>query len=247
MKILTTQNTILTSSPADSSTLDGKEIIELPAGKELEVTGKVGNKYEIVAYVWKEAAAIASPQTLDEGDYQRVAKAMDCDVAAVKAVVEIESRGSGFLLDGRPRILFEAHWFGKLTDYKWNATHPNISRRGWDRSLYGQGGAHQWERLEKAIALDRNAALQSASWGLGQVMGFNHGICGYPDAESFVEAMSESEGNQLDAMFAFIKSKGLDKHLRAGDWAKFAYGYNGSGYRQNQYDTKLEAAYNRHA
>jgi len=38
---------------------------------------------------------------------------------------------------------------------------------------YGARGALQYERLGRAIQLNRAAALRSTSWGIGQVMGFN--------------------------------------------------------------------------
>jgi hypothetical protein len=38
---------------------------------------------------------------------------------------------------------------------------------------YGPRGASQYDRLNRAILKDRTAALQSASWGLGQIMGMN--------------------------------------------------------------------------
>jgi hypothetical protein len=74
-------------------------------------------------------------------------------------------------------------------------------------------------------------------------MGFNYEVAGYSDVESFVKAMCESEGKQLLAMMNFVKHNGLGKHLRNHDWASFAYGYNGEGYRANRYDEKLAEAY----
>jgi hypothetical protein len=38
---------------------------------------------------------------------------LNCDVAAIQAVAEVEARGAGFLGDGRPKILFERHKFRK--------------------------------------------------------------------------------------------------------------------------------------
>jgi hypothetical protein len=55
--------------------------------------------------------------------------------------------------------------------------------------------------------------------------------------------MKYSEGAGLYAMARFIVSKGLQRHLRAKDWASFAKGYNGSGYAKHGYHTKLAAAY----
>ncbi|MEB3336848.1 MAG: N-acetylmuramidase domain-containing protein [Leptolyngbyaceae bacterium] len=181
-------------------------------------------------------------KTLTASDYEAVARMIGCDVAAVRAVVQIESSGSGFLPDGRPKILFEAQWFGKFTNDQYNKTHPDISSLTWNPKLY-VGGAREWDRLKKAMNLNPVAAIQSASWGLGQVMGFNFRIAGYSDLEVFVKDMHVSEGKQLMAMFNFIKNRNLGRHLISRDWAGFARGYNGEGYRQNRYDEKLAAAY----
>ncbi len=181
---------------------------------------------------------------LTNADYQAVARMIGCEIAAIRAVVEIESSGSGFLSDGRPKILFEAQWFSEFTNGKFDATHPDISSPRWNRDLY-VGGVGEWKRIEKAIALNREAALKSASWGLGQVMGFNFRSAGYVDVESFVKDMYLNEGKQLMAMFNFIKSQRLDRFLISRDWAGFARGYNGEGFRQNRYDEKLASAYQR--
>lgn len=168
---------------------------------------------------------------------------LGCQVAAVRAVLVVETGGvGGFLADGRPRILFEAHLFGRATGGRFNASHPAISSPGWNRALY-RGGAGEYPRLEAAMRLDRNAALSSASWGLFQILGSNARACGHPDAESFVEAMCEGEDAHLEAFVRFCQSVGLDDELRRGDWTAFARGYNGPGFAQNQYDAKLAQAF----
>jgi hypothetical protein len=96
------------------------------------------------------------------------------------------------------------------------------------------------------MALDRQAALGSASWGLFQIMGFHYQKVGFDSVDAYVKAMFQSEGHQLDAFINFIKAAKLDAHLRAKRWARFAKGYNGPGYAKNQYDKKLEAAYEKY-
>ncbi len=185
---------------------------------------------------------IRPPKSLTDGDYRAVAQSIGCAVAAVRAVVEVEAAGSGFFSDGRPKILFEAQWFSAFTDSRYDDSNPSISSPVWDRSLY-IGGVGEWDRLYQALTLNRDAALKAASWGLGQVMGFNHPAAGYKDAESFVRDMYLSEGRQLQAMFNFIKSNKLDRFLINRDWAGFALRYNGEGYRENAYDEKLADAH----
>lgn len=183
---------------------------------------------------------------LEPQDFERVAKKLDISVAAIRAVVAVEAAGSGFLKDGRPKILFEAHHFSRMTGRRYDRSHPTLSSRSWNRSLY-LGGVREWTRLQQAAALNRDAAWKSASWGLGQVMGFNYPICGFRDIEQFVKAQERSEGDQLETMFEFIRANGLHHALRRQDWRTFARGYNGAGFAKNRYDQKLAAAYRRFA
>jgi len=186
---------------------------------------------------------------LNPGDLHTAALALGCDVGAVQAVLTVETGGEGgFLPDGsgRPRILFEAEVFSRLTAGRFDATHPDISSPVPNQSLY-EGGAAEYDRLAEAVTLDRGAALQAASWGLFQVLGENYGICGFADVAGFVAAMAAGEGEQLAAFTAYCRSArdGLPAALAAHDWATFAYGYNGPGYAANGYDVRLAAAYAR--
>ena len=101
--------------------------------------------------------------------------------------------------------------------------------------------------MAEAIGLDRAAALQSASWGMFQIMGMNYAACGFAGVEDYVAAMCVGEGAQLAAFAAFCRHNSLDQHLRAHNWTEFALGYNGSGEAENDYDGKLAAAYQRRA
>jgi LysM repeat protein len=189
--------------------------------------------------------AAPGSRALTEADWQRAATSLGVDVAAIKAVANVEAPGSGFLADGRPKILFEAAQFGRLTGDRYNGSHPNISSARWDRSLY-VGGAGEYNRLEQAKGLNETAALQAASWGRFQIMGFNHKAAGFDNVQDFVKAMQHSEGRQLDAFVNFIKANpSMHSALQDHDWASFARAYNGPGYAANNYDTKIAAEYSR--
>lgn len=103
-------------------------------------------------------------------------------------------------------------------------------------------------RLYRAMQLDRDAALQSASVGGAQIMGFNHKLAGFDTVEGFWQAMRGSERAHLDAFAAFIRNSGLLEALRKissvhADCIPFARGYNGSGYAKNSYHVKIARAY----
>lgn len=194
----------------------------------------------------------ATKATLTPEDFNRAAQRLRCDIAAVKAVAAVESRGAGFLPDGQPVILFERHIFHRLTKGVWTnfrdlntGYNPYRDISNPTRGGYGAAGQHQHDRLARAVALDREAALQSASWGMFQIMGFNWQACNYPSLQAFINAMYRSEGDHLDAFVEFNISQGLDVYLREHRWSSYARRYNGTAYARNNYHTKLAAAYKR--
>lgn len=184
---------------------------------------------------------------LTPDDFIRAANSLGIQYATIRAVAEVESSGSGFLPDGRPRILYEAHVFGRLTGHKHaGVKDPNgkpISARSWDRSLYGASGAWQWTRLDLAARHDWEAAHKAASWGAFQVLGTNFRAAGQPTIQAFVEAMKSGAPAHLDLFCRFIQENKLGPALQKRAWADFARSYNGPGYAENKYDTKLAAAY----
>lgn len=188
---------------------------------------------------------------LSESDIESAADRLGVEPAAIKAVCEVEAPGSGFLRDGRPKILFERHKFHKFTRGRYAAAHPDISSStpgGYARGRSAEErGAREWDRMTLAISLDRRAALMAASWGRFQIMGFNFAHCGFQNVDEFSQAMHESEGAQLEAFVDLVESFGLADELRRHDWSGFAYGYNGPKYKQNQYDRKLARAFARYS
>lgn len=176
-------------------------------------------------------------------DYARAAAALGCEPAALEAVAQVESAGSGFFPDDTPKTLFEGHVFHRLTGGRFSASNPTLSYPKWTREWYGRDWKDEQYRLKVARTLDERAALMSASWGRFQIMGFNHGACGFASVEDFVQAMAESEARQLDAFVAFIESRHLADELRDKRWADFARLYNGPGYAANRYDQKMATAY----
>lgn len=183
-------------------------------------------------------------RTLTKADFEQAAALLKVDMPTILAVAEVESLGSGFFADGQPKILFEAHIFSKRTSGAYDATHPNISSKTWNRSLYF-GGVREHLRLAEAVKLNREAALESASWGMFQLMGFNWARCGFRDLQGFVNAMYDSEGAQLTAFCQFVRSGNLDELLRRGDFVAFALAYNGPKQEENKYSSRLIASRSR--
>jgi predicted N-acyltransferase len=82
-------------------------------------------------------------------------------------------------------------------------------------------------------------------------MGYHFKNLGYNSIDDFVSAMKEHEREHLAAFGKFIALKSISgkklvEWLKEKNWAKFAEGYNGAGYKKNKYDEKLRAAYHKY-
>jgi hypothetical protein len=173
------------------------------------------------------------------------AETLKLHAAEIWTVVGVETSGCGFIADGRPEILYERHIFHRLTGGRFDDDDVSAAAPGG----YGPTGSHQYDRLQAAIDKAPNdvgvraAALKSASWGLGQIMGENFASAGFGTVEDMVAAMADSEDNQLAAMASFLIQSRLDGALRAHDWATFASKYNGPNFGINRYDVRLNAEF----
>lgn len=187
---------------------------------------------------------------IGDEDFRKCAEMLEVDIAAVRAVKEVECGSDGFFEPERPAILFEGHVFWNqlvakgLNPEDYLEGNEDILYPSWTKEHY-VGGIGEYARLEKAKLIDEDAAMCSASWGLFQIMGFNYQACGCGCIHEFVSAMHESLGRHLELFAAFIKNNSLDQYLRDKDWAGFARRYNGAGYAENRYDEKLAAAYDK--
>ncbi|MGB5944061.1 MAG: N-acetylmuramidase family protein [Leeuwenhoekiella sp.] len=234
-----------------------RAIMDFQLRENLVVDGIVGLKTWSKLLEARENLMSFSDKLLGEQDLIDFANKYDLELAVIKAVNEIESSGKGFLIDGRPRILFEGHIFWKqlekrgldptdfLTEYTENVLYPS-----WVRKHY-EGGAAEYERLEKAAGMSdidavHDAAYASASYGSFQIMGFHFADLGYPTVDSFVAAMYTHEREHLKAFGRFLEANNLLRHLKSKNWRAFARGYNGAGFESNRYDTKLERAYRKY-
>ena len=182
----------------------------------------------------------ATPLTTD--GLKSAMDALNIDEATLWAMVNVETHGCGFLSSRRPQILFERHLFSKGTGGQFDATAPDVSNPV--PGGYGAGGENQYLRIAQAYAFNAEAALKSASWGLGQILGSHAKDIGYESVGDMVTAMACSEDKQLEAVVGFIKWQNLEKPLQQQNWAAYARAYNGADYAKNQYDTRLSLAYN---
>ena len=191
-------------------------------------------------------------QAIDQLDGKLDGRVDGVQLPALKAVLAVESRGNGFLPNGKPKILFEGHQFWKRLKRKginpkdYVEGNEDILYKRWDRKKY-IGGAAEYGRLARAMQIDEETALECASYGIAQIMGFNYRVCGYESVHDFVDAMDDHD-SQIEAFIGFLKS-GLWRYLQGDkpNWKAFARRYNGPMYYKNDYHGKLARAYRRYA
>ncbi|KAG0184741.1 hypothetical protein DFQ28_010633 [Apophysomyces sp. BC1034] len=186
------------------------------------------------------------PPHLSDQDLQQAAAQLGVPLACVRAVRAVESRGCGFLADGRAVMLFERHIFWQrlkrhgIDPAPFEATHPNIV----SRTAGGyRGGTAEYVRLALAERIHPSAAWESASWGAFQVMGYHWQWLGYRSVDALVACMQASEQEQLDVFVRFVAADpALVAALKSRKWAQFARRYNGPAYARHLYDVKLARA-----
>ena len=238
------------------------------AGHEITADGVFGPQTEAAVRAFQESEGllvdgIAGPRTLKaldgvrdardltEADIRKAADRLNVDVATVHAVAEVESRGDGFFKDGRPALLFERHIMKRqLSENGINPEPYQEQRPDLVNSKPGGylGGVKEHHRLGDASGIHPCAAVESASWGRFQIMGFHWEHLGFASASAFRGAMECGEGEHLQAFASFVLAdEAMHAVLKERDWAGFAERYNGPNYRKNRYDEKLKEAYQRHS
>jgi N-acetylmuramidase/Putative peptidoglycan binding domain len=163
---------------------------------------------------------------LSSASFNAAIASLGVDAATAWAILTVESGKAGYLPDRRPQILFERAIFHRRTNGAYDVTHPGISAPTWGGY---SGGAAEYTRLAEAYALSPDDALQSASWGLGQIMGFNFSSAGYDNASDMVQAACASEAAQLQQFVSFLQHTGVVEPLQSQDWTTVAAKYNGPG------------------
>lgn len=176
----------------------------------------------------------------------------------VHGIFDVETAGGGFDAQGRPKMLFEPHRFwknlgpGPKRDL---AVRQGLAYQKWGTRKYPKDS---YPCLIAAMKIDETAALMSASWALGQVLGENYKLAGFASVQRMVAAMLDDEEDHLRAMINFIKNAGLGDELRVlqakldkgqditpDDARPFVSGYNGPAYAKHNYHGKFAKAVNK--
>lgn len=223
------------------------KVKEFQKSKKLTVDGIVGNN------TWRKLVEkdLLEHNYITDADMIIAAIDLNVELAVIKAIKEVESNGVG-IQNGIPTMLFEGHIFWQrlvarnIDPNKYLKGNEDILYKAWTKKYYTGKNSGEYERLKKAIKINEAAAYESASYGMFQILGANYKMCGYSSAKQMFTSMSQNTDNHLAAFIKFIQAKNIVPYMRTKNWTKIAYLYNGAGYAQNSYHTKLEKAYNKY-
>ena len=189
---------------------------------------------------------------------KKIAINYSIDPSILEAVLQVEASGEGFFKDWnglkRIKIQFEPHIFVRYLNKKGvQARLQRLEDGGYSVFVNGKlilknkvdRQYKEWEAFNVASKIDSEVAMMATSWGLGQIMGFNHKLAGYDTVKEMVDCFKEDEEYQFLGMIEFIKSCNLLYKLKNLDWEGFARGYNGKHYAKYKYHTRLNNAYNK--
>jgi peptidoglycan hydrolase-like protein with peptidoglycan-binding domain len=186
----------------------------------------------------------------DDNVLRLAAARMQCEVAVLQAILEVESNGRAFDDKGRLIILPEKHvfWRELPKNLRNKAKRLGLAVPKWGKANYkglgGSGSDARWDRLEAMAELEETAGLRSSSYAGPQIMGFNAQLCGYATVQEFVLALAETEAKQIEAFLTYLERVGLLQAIRDRDWRAIARRYNGSG-QVARYAGLMKAAYER--
>ncbi|MCH7317940.1 N-acetylmuramidase domain-containing protein [Acinetobacter sp. ANC 5659] len=214
-------------------------VIQFQKAQGLLDDGKVGDKTR-AALTGSDTSKFLKPD-----DYKKAAIRLAVPELNIRAFGATESRGVGFLKNGKAKILFERHkmyaylvkFKGKDFANKQLKQYPNLV----NTSTGGyKGNEAEYIRLSLAKNIHEDSALMSCSWGQFQIMGENWQDLGYSSIQEFVNQMQTNESLQLEAFIRFIETKkGLLQALQKEDWDTVFRLYNGPNYKKLGYEAKF--------
>lgn len=144
--------------------------------------------------------------------------------AVMLSFIEVETGGKGFNTDGKIMLQFEPAWFKKKAPFapsgKWSVNKVDVQSK-------------EWIAFNDAFAKNKDAAMESTSIGLGQIMGFHFKRLGFKTVGEMWDHAKESLENQIWQIAQFIATdENLKTAIKNKDWFTIAKIYNGSGFME---------------
>ena len=175
-----------------------------------------------------------------------ICKRQNIDAASLLAFISVETGGQGFdSKTGKILIQFEPSWFKKKAPYApsglWSVNKVDVQSK-------------EWLAFDDAFNKDADAAMESTSIGLGQIMGFHYQRLGYTTVGEMWDDAKKGIEQQINQIVKFINTDAsLLNAIKTYNWNTVAIIYNGAGfmkiaeqYHRKPYNVSLMEAYNKY-
>ncbi len=159
----------------------------------------------------------APDKKLSNNDIVFLAGQYTIDPLLLEAFIKTSFSGDGFLDDGRPGIVFHRHLFWKYLSPFYRSVYnrrkfkalavknPDILHKEPDKQLPTNLIAEH-DKLNKALKINKEAAILSASWGKFALAGENFKAAGFSTVDDFVSAHEKNEQEHLKAFLRYLGS-----------------------------------------
>jgi len=118
------------------------------------MTQSLAIKYSYASLTGGHAPPPGAATPLTAQGIEACAHKLSVQPADIWTVLRVEARGCGYFADRRPVILFERHIFSRRTQGRFDSQASDISNR---KAGGYAGGVAEYQRLERAMALDEQA------------------------------------------------------------------------------------------
>lgn len=186
---------------------------------------------------------------LQDHDYADAAEVIGCSKEALQAICMTFFVGTGFISNGRCRIVFNREKFYKeLAKQRSNEQITELMRKH-PTIISASGGGYlsdeyEYVRFAAAVSIDSYAAMVATNWGMFQVPGSNYRHCRYTKITEFTLDMQHSERRQLRIFADYIKqTPALKAAIVAANWVDFCHAYCGPAFQQYDYHIRIERHY----
>ena len=217
---------------------------------QIVADGVIGTKTKnlfLAVMTNKKAEAITEEQL---GDI--VQQLGDTTSTRIKAIAKVESNGGGWDNSGLVKLLFERHYFYKLTQKQVSSKTFGIisapTSGGYTIDMDKNGINDSWEKMIECMNIDVDSAIKSVSIGKFQVMCKYYDLLGYNTPLDMLWLCTRSEYEHYKTLVGYILKVGNLQHAYLKittdpkDCVPFVLGYNGPNWIKNDYANKLATA-----
>jgi|GEM_PF-99344 len=196
----------------------------------------------------KDVRAHKKGRELADFEIEEAAKLIKADIKTLKALILTEAKNKSFYQDGKPGIVFQGHRFWKelkkrnIEPETLQAKYPDVVYPNYNKK-HIRNNEKEYERLEKAKAINKEAAYMATQWGMFKISGHHFKECGFTTVNEMVHNFYKTENEQLKALISFYQSKNITDDIRSQNWEMYGKKAHGKTFNYDKFVKDLDKAF----